>query len=97
MAEEEGEAARAAWRDEHRISSGGREVLAARRAGGGQECCGNYLGARWAGPRRSEELVKSWSPNAGMGVARAGAQGGPGSMRAGAEVARPGCAGCDRA
>ena len=57
----------------------------------------NYSVARWAGPKRSDEVVKSRSPIAGMGVARAGARGGPGSMRAGAEVAGPGCAGCDRA
>ncbi len=97
MAEEEGVGARAAWRDEHRSGGGGQEVLAARRAGGGPECRGDYLVARWAGPRRSEELVKSRSPIAGMGVVRAGARGGPVSMLAGAEVAGPECAGCDRA
>jgi hypothetical protein len=51
MAEEEGVGARAAWRlgDEHMSGGGGREVLAARRAGGGPECRGNYSVARWAG------------------------------------------------
>ncbi len=57
----------------------------------------NYSVARWAGPKRSDELVKSRSPIAGMGVARARARGGQGGMRAGAEVAGQGCAGCDRA
>ena len=88
---EEGVGAGAAWRDEpkHRSGGGGREVLAARRAEGGPECRGNYSVARWAGPRGSKELVKYRSPIAGMGVARAGARCGPGSMRAGAEVAGP--------
>ncbi len=45
---------------------------------GGPKCRGNYSVARWAGPRGSEELVKSRSPIAGMGVARAGPRCGPG-------------------
>jgi hypothetical protein len=57
---------------------------------GGPECRGSYSVARWAGPKGSKEVVKSRSPIAGMGVERTGARCGPGSMRAGAEVAGPG-------
>ena len=56
---------------------------------GGPECRGSYSVARWAGPKGSKELVKSRSPIAGMGVERAWARCGPGSMRAGAEEAGP--------
>ncbi len=49
---------------------------------------------RWAGPRRSEILVKAGARMRGIGVA-AGARVGPASMRAGDDVAGPECAGCD--
>jgi hypothetical protein len=67
--------------------------------GEGRSAVVTIWGQFWAGPRRSEELLKTRtrSPIAEMGVECAGTRSGPGSMRAGAEVAGPGCASCDRA
>ena len=46
---------------------------------------GEQRWAQWAGPRRSEELVKSGARLRGIGVA-VGARCGPASMRAGDDV-----------
>ena len=60
-------------------------------APGSVEGCSEGRAERWAGRKQApKELVKSRSPIAGMGVERSGARCGPGSMRAGAEVAGPG-------